>query len=100
MGASLCQYVALHLQLAHLPAQPGQFLALGAAQAFLARQRAALVTGGLRHPVEDGLRRAFELARQLGRRLASVHQLDHLLAKCRWVGRLGLGHLGLLLSRA
>jgi hypothetical protein len=66
MAASLCQDVALLLNLTQLMAQPYQLLALGGGQSFLAGQRLTAVNGGLADPVGDGLRGDAELARELG----------------------------------
>jgi len=92
MDASLCQDVALGLQLSHLPAQAGEFLALGRRQALLAGQRLAAVTRVLRDPVGDALSGGAELTRQLRRRPAGAGELDDLLAKFRRIRRLGPGH--------
>lgn len=95
-GRSLCQDVALHLDLAQLPTQPHQFFPLGGGQAFLPGQRLALIDGGLANPVGDGLGRDTELTRELRRRAAGSNQLDHLLAEFCRVRRSYFGHLRLL----
>jgi len=55
-GRSLCQYVALQLDLAVLPTQPHEFFAFCAAEAFFARQGLAFTTSSLCYPVGDALR--------------------------------------------
>jgi hypothetical protein len=95
-GRSLCQDLALLLQLANLTTQPADLFPLSRARAFLAGQRLATVDGGLADPVGDGLRGDVELARELGRRAPGSHQLDHLLSELRRVRRSDLGHLRLL----
>jgi hypothetical protein len=88
--------VTLHLDLAQLPAQADELFSLGRAQALLARQRFAVVDGGLTNPVGDGLGRDTELTRKLRGRAARSNQLDHLLAELRRVRRSYFGHLRLL----
>ncbi len=60
-GRSLCQDVALHLQLAHLASQARKLFALSGRQAFLAGQRLAGVDRHLRRPIHNGLRRTAKL---------------------------------------
>jgi hypothetical protein len=76
-----------------LPAQPRQFFPLGRAQAFLARQGMARITGGLAYPIQDSLRSDPELSGELGRRSASANQFNYVLAKFSRIGRMCLGHV-------
>jgi hypothetical protein len=82
-----------------LAAQPRQLFALGAAEhvalaGSLALWR-ALVSRIARHPRQDALRAAFELAPKLCRAAPGAHQLDHLLLELRRVRRLRRRHIGL-----
>jgi hypothetical protein len=74
-----------------LAAQPGQFLSLGRTQAFLAGRWLPAITGGLTHPIHDGLRGDLELSGKLGWRPASVNKLDYLLTEFGRIGRMCLG---------
>ena len=87
-GRSLCQYVALLLDLAQSPAQAHQVFAFRRRQAFFAGQRLAAIAAVLDDPVGDALCRGAELTRELRGRLAGACQLDDLLAKFRRVRRL------------
>jgi hypothetical protein len=79
-----------------LAAQPGQFLSLGRTQAFLAGRRLPAITGGLIHPIHDGLRGDLELSGKLGWRPASANKLDYLLTEFGRIGRMCFGHRRLL----
>src|SRR6202008_1454031 len=83
----------LQPELAVLTPQSIEFLALCCRQAAVAL---AGVTLRLCQPVPDRLCRRLELTRQLLRRAAGAHQLNHLAAELRRVGCSCLAHRGLL----
>jgi hypothetical protein len=78
---------------AMIAAQSIEFLALRCGQAAVAP---AGVTLRLCQPVPDRLCRRFELTRQLLRRAAGAHQVNHRAAELRRVGCSCLAHRGLL----
>jgi hypothetical protein len=82
-----------------LAAQPRQFLSLGCAQAFLARQGLTRITSGLAYPVLNGLRGNLELSRELGWRSASTNQFNYLLAKFSWIRGMCFGHVDSLKAK-
>ena len=91
-GRSLCQDVALLLKPPDFASQARQLFSLRRAQHIPARQRLAVVRGRLRHPSGDALRGDAELTRELRRRAASLHELDHLASELRRIRRSGSGH--------
>jgi hypothetical protein len=82
-----------------LATQPRQFLSLGCAQAFLARQGLTRITSGLTYPILDGLRSNLEFSGELGWRFASADQFNYLLAKFSRIRRMCSGHVGSLKAK-
>ena len=93
-GRSLCQDVALRLELAHLAAQTRKLLALGTAQSVFTDHWLTAVDRCLRDPVADRLRRATKLLSEFLRVTTGVHQFNHLLAKFRRVWGVRFRHRG------
>ena len=98
-GRSLCQDVALHLDLSQFAAQLDELLALVGTERTGRHYASRFI--GLAHPVHDAGGGAAKLLGQFAGLLARSNQFNHLLTKLRrirWLGGVRFGHFGLLLQ--
>jgi hypothetical protein len=84
--------------LPQLATQLYKFLAFAGAQSVGLGWRSATGIIGHAHPVQDAGRVSAKLFGQFAMPPACAHQLDHLLTKLSWAGRLEIGYRGLLLK--
>ena len=95
-GRSLCQDVALMLEVPVLATQSRQLIALSAARDVRTANGLPTAGSSLRDPSRDALGTAVELTRKLRRRAPNLHQFDHPSAELRRTRGLRDRHVGLL----